>query len=86
MQEFRKDTEGPDLKSLLDSTFVYQDKHYNRISKHLRNGYFIDYIVSQMTLQAPESHDVPESSSLKKKRKRSTSGSDLLINEAKKHK
>ena len=47
--------QGPDeLKSSLEATMVYQEKHYERIEKHLKNSYFVDYIVSQMTLEKDE--------------------------------
>lgn len=84
LEDFRKDTDGPDLKTLLDSTFVYQDKHYNRISKHLRNSHFVDYIVSQMTLQAPEVEESKiQNFSSENPRKRKRSMSSELINEKK---
>lgn len=84
LEDFRKDQDGPDLKTLLDSTYVYQDKHYNRISKHLRNSHFVDYIVSQMTLQAPEKEEAASAEiteRINKKRKRSISSE--LVNEKK---
>lgn len=35
-----------DLKMLLESTLVYEDKHYTRVERQLRNSYFVDYIIS----------------------------------------
>jgi len=35
-----------DLKALLESTVVYEDKHYSRVERQLRNSYFVDYIIS----------------------------------------
>lgn len=54
MRKTASEGDQPDLKSLLEGTSVYQDKHYNRIQRHLRNSYFIDFVVSQMTLQEDE--------------------------------
>lgn len=58
----------PDLKSLLEGTSVYQDKHYTRIQRHLRNSYFIDFVVSQMTLQEDEKPKEATKPELKNKR------------------
>ena len=35
-----------DLKTLLESTLVYEDKHYTRVERQLRSSYFVDYIIS----------------------------------------
>ena len=43
-----------DLKSTLESTMIYEDKHYSRVERQLRSSYFVDYLVSQMTLQDEE--------------------------------
>lgn len=55
--DFLKDFEGKDkpavqdLKQVLEGTLVYQDRHYGRADRFLKTSYFIDHVVSQMTLQ-----------------------------------
>ena len=44
------------IKEVLEGTQVYQERHYTRIERQLRSSYFVDYILSQMTLEAPESN------------------------------
>jgi len=39
------------LKDNLSATLTYTYKHQDRFERQLRNSYFIDYIVSQMSLQ-----------------------------------
>ena len=93
LQEMRKKASEPgqpaDLKSLLEATSIYQEKHLKRISKHLRNSYFIDFVVSQMQLQAPEEAPAqteakPNKRQLKEQSKKSAT--ENLINMNKKNK
>jgi len=39
-----------DLKDTLQTTLTYTYKHQDRIERQVRNSYFLDYIVSQITL------------------------------------
>mmetsp|Transcript_4577 Transcript_4577/g.6946 ORF Transcript_4577/g.6946 Transcript_4577/m.6946 type:complete len:100 (+) Transcript_4577:2767-3066(+) len=38
------------LKQVLEGAMVYQEKHYQRAERLLRASYYVDYVVSQMTL------------------------------------
>lgn len=93
LQEMRKMASEPgqpsDLKALLEGTSVYQDKHFKRISRHLRNSFFVDFVVSQMSLQAPEAERVEAvSQTLNKRQKKEESKktADHLVNLSKKNK
>jgi len=73
-----------DLKSLLEGTSIYQDKHLKRISRHLRNSFFVDFVVSQMSLQAPE----PQEKKLNKRqlKDQTKKTAENLVNLSKKNK
>ena len=93
LQEMRKKASEPgqpaDLKSLLEATSIYQDKHLKRISKHLRNSYFIDFVVSQMQLQAPDEEATIgqiESKPNKRQAKELSKVSETLVNVNKRNK
>ena len=43
-----------ELRDVLEGTMVYQEKHYDRAERLLRSAYFVDYLVSQMTLEEEE--------------------------------
>lgn len=76
-----------DLTALFETVQLYNQKHFSRMDRHLTHSYFVDYIVSLMTLQADEEPAMIEVKELGKKeiivgkRKRSVSGEkDFLIN------
>jgi hypothetical protein len=45
------------LMEIMQGTLVYQDKHKKRVERQHRSAYFVDYIVSQMTLQQKDPHE-----------------------------
>jgi len=64
------------LSALIDSLRLYNEKHYLRMDRHLTNSYFVDYLVSQMTLtpvlaKRPAEAEIEQPKSNKKRRKSS---------------
>ena len=53
LETYKKDEKKStqDLKDNLSATLTYSYKHQDRFERQLRNSYFIEYIVSQMSLQ-----------------------------------
>ena len=45
---------------------VYNHKHYSRIDRHLTNTYFVNYIVSQMTLNEEPAANKREAKKIRK--------------------
>ena len=43
--------ESGGLKELLEATDVYSKKHYERADRNLKSVYYVNYVISQMTLQ-----------------------------------
>ena len=48
IEQFR---EGGGLKEMLEATELYSSKHYARADKNLKNVFYVNYVLSQMTLQ-----------------------------------
>lgn len=61
------------LKDLLAVTCLYSDKHYQRAQRNFKQSFFVDYILSRMTLQSEsfkqEESKVERKRDLKAKRK-----------------
>ena len=75
-----------DLKALLEGTSIYQDKHLKRISRHLRNSFFVDFVVSQMSLQAPETQEQSEKLNKRQMKEQAKKSAENLVNLSKKNK
>ena len=77
-----------DLPGVLESVELYNQKHYQRMDRQLSNSYFVDYLVSQMTLQEDLEEETkvqePDTKMIGKKRKRSFGDSTDLIQSKKK--
>ena len=43
--------ESGGLKELLEATEVYTRKHYERADRNLKSVYYVNFVISQMTLQ-----------------------------------
>lgn len=41
---------GGGLKQLVEATEVYSVKHYSRADRNLKRTYYVQYVLSQMTL------------------------------------
>ena len=48
MEEFKQS--GGGLKSILEATEMYSDKHYTRADRNLKRTFYVQYVLSQMTL------------------------------------
>lgn len=56
LKSCNKDKQNPiDAMNVFETINLYNQKHYTRMDKHLQNSYFVDYVVSLMTLQGEES-------------------------------
>lgn len=54
-----KDPKNPvDAMNLFETINLYNEKHYSRMDRQMQNSYFVDYVVSLMTLQEEESKQV----------------------------
>ena len=59
LQEQAKKEETFKLQHVVESVQLYNEKHYSRMDRLLTNSYFVDYLVSQMTLEPQEMPDFP---------------------------
>jgi len=48
------------LRDLLEVTAMYAAKHYNRVDGNLKRTFYLNYVVSQMSLQAEEEEKIVE--------------------------
>ena len=48
VEQFR---ENGGLKEMIEATEMYSSKHYTRTDKNLKSVYYVNYVLSQMTLQ-----------------------------------
>ena len=48
MEEFK--LAGGGLKAVLEATDMYSEKHYNRADRNLKRSFYVQYVLSQMTL------------------------------------
>lgn len=43
-----------DANNMFETIALYNNKHYDRMDKNYKNSFFVDYIVSQMSIQEEE--------------------------------
>ena len=48
MEEFKQ--AGGGLKAILEATGMYSEKHYTRVDRNLKRSFYVQYVLSQMTL------------------------------------
>jgi len=48
MDEFKQS--GGGLRGLLEATEMYSAKHYSRVDRNLKRTFYVQYVLSQMTL------------------------------------
>jgi len=48
MTEFK--ASGGGLKAILEATEIYSGKHYTRADRNLKRTFYVQYVLSQMTL------------------------------------
>ena len=63
MTEFKQ--AGGGLKSLLEATEMYSGKHYTRADRNLKRTFYVQYVLSQMTLLEDKKQLLQESESAK---------------------
>ena len=63
MSEFKQ--AGGGLKSLLEATEMYSGKHYTRADRNLKRTFYVQYVLSQMTLLEDKKQLLQESESTK---------------------
>ena len=48
VEEFKQS--GGGLKGILEATEMYSGKHYSRVDSNLKRTFYVQYVLSQMTL------------------------------------
>lgn len=66
MDEFKK--AGGGLKDMLIATEMYSGKHYTRVDRNLKRSYYVQFVLSQMTLLEDKKLDSKEEKPVERKR------------------
>lgn len=50
VDEFKQEGGAAALKAILEATDTYSEKHYTRADRNLKRSFYVQYVLSQMTL------------------------------------
>lgn len=65
-----------DAANLFETIGLYNLKHYSRMDRQYQNSFFVDYIVSLMTLQEEQKQEEPKEEAVVGKKRRRSSGKE----------
>ena len=63
VDEFKQEGGAAALKAILEATDTYSEKHYTRADRNLKRSFYVQYVLSQMTLECDGQIFVPRDDS-----------------------